>query len=79
MKKVLGKVKKIFLPDENINGKPVSDLYKTKIGFEIEINGKIIKYVEKQTSENVKIYRNDNVYVFFDIQKRIPVAIKAVK
>lgn len=79
MEKVLGIVKKVYLPDEKRNGESVLDLYKTKIGFEIEINGKILKYVEKQTSENTKIYRNDKVFVFFDAQKRIPIGIKAVK
>ena len=56
MKKVIGQVKRVYLPDEKINGEPVLDLYKTNIGFEIEIKGKTFNYIEKQNKENVKIY-----------------------
>lgn len=80
MKKVIGQVKRVYLPDEKINGEPVLDLYKTNIGFEIEIKGKTFNYIEKQNKENVKIHRLDKVYVFFDLEKsKLPIAIKVVE
>ena len=54
--KKLGKVIEVFLPqDEEL----------TKIGFKIQIDNQIITIIEKQTSENAKMYRND--FLFLEI------------
>lgn len=80
MKKVLGMVIDIYLPNEKINGKNVLDLYRSKIGFKVEINGKIVNFEQKQTQENVKIYVGDKVYLIFDFTKsKYPIDIKAVE
>ncbi len=79
MKQVIGIVKKVYLPDEFINGEPVQEIYKTKIGFEVDIKGKIIKFEQKQNNENVKIYTGDKVALIFDLSKsKFPIDIKAV-
>lgn len=80
MKKVLGVVKEIYLPNEKINGENVLDLYKSKIGFKVEIKGKIINFEQKQTNENVKIYVGDKVYLIFDLTKsKYPIDIEVAK
>lgn len=80
MKQLLGIVKRVYLPNEYINGEPVLDLYKTKIGFEVTINGKVIKFEQEQNKENVKIYVGDKVTLIFDLAKsKYPINIKAVK
>ncbi len=80
MQKVLGIVKRRYLPDETVSGEQVLDLYKTNIGFEVEVKGKIIKFEQKQNEENVKIYRDDKVYLLFDLDvSKKPIGIKAVK
>lgn len=63
-----------------MSGEQVLDLYKTNIGFEVEVKGKIIKFEQKQNEENVKIYRDDKVYLLFDLDvSKKPIGIKAVK
>ena len=50
----LGKVLEVFLKEEE---------QLTKIGFKIEIDNEIITIITKQNLDNVKIYRDDFVYV----------------
>lgn len=50
----LGRVLEVFLKEEE---------QLTKIGFKIEIDNEIITIIKKQNLDNVKIYRDDFVYV----------------
>ena len=50
----IGKVLEVFLPAEE-------EL--TKIGFKILIEKEIITLIEKQNKNNVKIYKDDFVYI----------------
>ena len=50
----LGRVLEVFLKEEE---------QLTKIGFKIEIDNEIITIITKQNLDNVKIYRDDFVYV----------------
>ena len=53
-KKIYGKVKEIFLPnDEEL----------TKVGFKIEKDNEIITIIKEQTKELSKIYREDTVII----------------
>lgn len=52
--KKLGRVKEVFIPNEE-------DL--TKIGFKVELEKELITIINDQTLENVKIYRDDFVLV----------------
>ena len=52
--KKLGRVKEVFIPNEE-------DL--TKIGFKVELANELITIINDQTIENVRIYRDDFVYV----------------
>lgn len=80
MKQLVGVVKKVYLPEEYVNGESVLDLYKSNIGFEVDVNGEIIKFEQKQNKENVKIYKGDRVALIFDPAKsKNPIAIKVVK
>lgn len=80
MKQLVGVVKKVYLPEEYVNGESVLDLYKSNIGFEVDVNGEIIKFEQKQNKENVKIYKGDRVTLIFDPTKsKNPIAIKVVK
>lgn len=62
MKKT-GIVKEIFLPTQIKNGINVKIEEIEYLGFKIEVDGKIITIVEKQTEENVTILREDKVYI----------------
>ena len=50
----LGRVIEIFLPDEE---------QLTKIGFKIQTDNEIITIIEEQNLDNVKIYRDDFVFI----------------
>ncbi len=77
MKKAIGIVREVYLPDELIGGEPVLELHKHKIGFMVEIKGKIIKYEEPQNTENAKIHKGDKVVLLFDLAKsKSPVRIE---
>ena len=52
--KKLGRVKEVFIPNEE-------DL--TKIGFKVELENELITIIKDQTLENVKIYRDDFVFI----------------
>ena len=52
--KKMGRVKEVFIPNEE-------DL--TKIGFKVELENELITIIKDQTLENVKIYRDDFVFI----------------
>lgn len=59
MKENIGIVKEVFIPvntNENV-------MTSTKIGFKIELNGKIIEVIEEQNIINVMIHKDDKVIV----------------
>ena len=59
MKKNIGIVKEVFIPvntNENV-------MTSTKIGFKIELNGKIIEAIEEQNIINAMIHKDDKVIV----------------
>lgn len=59
MKENIGIVKEVFIPvntNENV-------MTSTKIGFKIEINGKIIEVIEEQNIINAMIHKDDKVIV----------------
>lgn len=59
MKENIGIVKEVFIPvntNENV-------MTSTKIGFKIELNGKIIEVIEEQNIINAMIHKDDKVIV----------------
>lgn len=59
MKKNIGIVKEVFIPvntNENV-------MTSTKIGFKIELNGKIIEVIEEQNIINAMTHKDDKVIV----------------
>lgn len=59
MKENIGIVKEVFIPvntNENV-------MTSTKIGFKIELNGKIIEIIEEQNIINAMIHKDDKVIV----------------
>lgn len=58
-----GIVKEIFLPTQIKNGINVIPEEIEYLGFKIEVDGKINTIVEKQTTENITILREDRVYI----------------
>lgn len=59
MKKNIGIVKEVFISvntNENV-------MTSTKIGFKIELNGKIIEVIEEQNIINAMIHKDDKVIV----------------
>lgn len=59
MKENIGIVKEMFIPvntNENV-------MTSTKIGFKIELNGKIIEVIEEQNIINAMIHKDDKVIV----------------
>ena len=59
MKKNIGIVKEVFIPvntNENV-------MTSTKIGFKIELNGKIIEVIKEQNIINAMIHKDDKVIV----------------
>ena len=59
MKENIGIVKEVFIPvntNENV-------MTNTKIGFKIELNGKIIEVIEEQNIINAMIHKDDKVIV----------------
>lgn len=59
MKENIGIVKEVFIPvntNENV-------MTSTKIGFKIELNGKIIEVIEEQNIINAMIHKDDKLIV----------------
>lgn len=59
MKENIGIVKEVFIPvntNENV-------MTSTKIGFKIELNGKIIEVIEEQNIINAMTHKDDKVIV----------------
>ena len=59
MKKNIGIVKEVFIPvntNENV-------MTSTKIGFKIELNGKIIEVIEEQNIINAMTHKDDKAIV----------------
>lgn len=59
MKENIGIVKEVFIPvntNENV-------MTSTKIGFKIELNGKIIEIIEEQNIINAMTHKDDKVIV----------------
>ena len=59
MKKNIGIVKEVFIPANTNEIVRTS----TKIGFKIELNGKIIEVIEEQNIINAMIHKDDKVIV----------------
>lgn len=55
MKEEYGKVLEVYIPDDNIESQ--------KIGFKIDIDGKIENIVQDQDEFNSNIYRDDSVLI----------------
>ena len=74
MKKIYGKIEKVYVPTENNQ----DAMFSNKIGFIIKINEKLYRFETEQNEENSQILREDEVvviiqtiynYDFFDIRK----------
>ena len=66
---LFGVVKQVYLPKEIKNGIELDDLEKSKIGFVVEINGKLTKLEVKQDKSNCKIYKGDRVKIVIEGKK----------
>ena len=73
MKKIYGKIEKVYVPTENNQ----DAMFSNKIGFIIKINEKLYRFETEQNEENSQIMREDEVVIiqtidnhdFFDIRK----------
>lgn len=74
MKKIYGKIEKVYVPTKNNQ----DVMFSNKIGFIIKINDKLYRFETEQNEENSQILREDEVVViiqtinnhdFFDIKK----------
>lgn len=74
MKKIYGKIEKVYVPTKNNQ----DTMFSNKIGFIIKINDKLYRFETEQNEENSQILREDEVVViiqtinnhdFFDIRK----------
>lgn len=74
MKKIYGKIEKVYVPTKNNQ----DAMFSNKIGFIIKINEKLYRFETEQNEENSQIMREDEVVVitqtidnhdFFDIRK----------
>ena len=74
MKKIYGKIEKVYIPTENNQ----DVMFSNKIGFIIKIDDKLYKFETEQNEENSQILRDDEVVIiiqtidnhdFFDIRK----------
>lgn len=74
MKKIYGKIEKVYVPTENNQ----DAMFSNKIGFIIKINEKLYRFETEQNEENSQIMREDEVVVitqtidnhdFFDVRK----------
>ncbi len=74
MKKIYGKIEKVYVPTENNQ----DAMFSNKIGFIIKINEKLYRFETEQNEENSQIMREDEVVAitqtidnhdFFDVRK----------
>lgn len=73
MKKIYGKIEKVYVPTKNNQ----DVMFSNKIGFIIKINDKLYRFETEQNEENSQILREDEVVIiqtinnhdFFDIKK----------
>lgn len=78
MCKKIGKIIKVFIPNEYRNGKIIDAINSNKIGFDVLIDGRIMEIVQEQNEDNANIFKDDLVVVtkqiisnkeFIDIEK----------
>lgn len=60
---MIGKVKKIYIPNENNNGRIVSYLDSQKVGFKIIVDEKEVDIVVNQNNDNAVIHVGDLVNI----------------
>ena len=59
MKKIYGKIEKVYIPTENNQ----DVMFSNKIGFIIKIDDKLYKFETEQNEENSQILRDDEVVI----------------
>lgn len=63
---MIGRVVEVFIPEENKNSQLVGVMNSKKIGFKININGKIVTIILEQDELNAEIFREDLVRLIKD-------------
>lgn len=63
MKKYIGKVIEIFVPEEYNNGNLLDVMDRTNIGFKVETNDGIKEVILQQDEVNAEIMKNDLVII----------------
>lgn len=58
-----GVVKEVYLPEQKGKDGFLDDLNKTNIGFEVLVNGKLMKFEMPQTFVNCEVCREDKVLI----------------
>lgn len=61
MKKIIGKVVEVFIPEEYKNGILLDVMDRNNIGFKIDVDGVINEYIYEQNELNSKIMKEDIV------------------
>lgn len=61
MKKIIGKVVEVFIPEEYKNGILLDVMDRNNIGFKIDVDGVINEYIYEQNELNSKIMKGDIV------------------
>lgn len=76
MEKVEGKVVKVFIPEEYINGQKIDVMLSDKIGFEVLIDNEVKEIILEQTEDNCNIFKNDMVYVIREKDELLDIELK---
>jgi len=63
MKKRIGRVIEIFIPNEYKNNNLLDIMTRTKIGFKVMLEDRIIEIIEEQNDLNTQIMKNDLVII----------------
>ena len=63
MKKKLGKVIEVFIPEEYKGDRLIDVMDSNKIGFKVMLEDEVIEVIEEQNEDNVKIMKNDLVVI----------------
>ena len=67
MKKIIGKVVEVFIPEEYKNGILLDVMDRNNIGFRIDVDGKVQEYIYEQNDLNSKIMKGDIVLLIKQI------------
>lgn len=65
MKKLIGRVTQVFIPDEYVNNNLVDIMDRTKIGFKVMTDNGLLEVILEQNIDNAKIMKDDLVIITY--------------